>query len=535
MRALLAVAALLLGAATLPAAETLDAKKAKAYLGEVKKHLLQSYIERDRVKEEMLHASAIRGMTSALDHKDFSSLDAETRRAVKEALKGKATVDEAVDAAHGAAPDLDLIRLADHGARAMIRQTGDPFSRILTQEDMMKLMRMIQDGGREATAGCAVQAQDGKASVFYVQYGTPAYEEGLRIGDEVLEIRGKKAGTLSSEEIDALLKLPMGETLEIKVRRYGKEYAFRLRQRKAEPQVVLPRYLGQGVGYLRITLFDLTLVRDARKALEGLKAQGMTSLILDLRHNPGGALPAATGVADLFLKQNLIIARTVSYYKPSIGGLRLPWLGIDPEYKTKARSDFEDVPMVCLIDGASASASELLAGALKDHGRAFLIGDKTYGKGLGQSAIILSSMGLQRYLYLSVMKYTTPHGHEVNHKGVQPDLAFREEPPPVEKFDAAWKLRESGKLERYLDAHWGAGLEKLADYDAFETAGYPEFEKFYAELGTSLARDDVRGELRRAARARMAAEGASWVTDLQTDLPLQRALAELLDRAGKKE
>lgn len=535
MRTLAVLLVVVAGTPPARASEADDTRKAKAYLREVKKHLLESFVDRERMKDQALVAAAVKGMKAALDHGDFAGLDADVRAAVKEALADRESIEEALDAAHERCAEIDFIKLADHGARGMLKEAGDPFSRILTQQDMMKLFKIMQEGGREATAGCVVQVKDGKGSVYYVQYGTPAYEEGLQIGDEVLEIRAKKPSTLTPDRIDELLKLPVGESMELKVRRYGKEYAFTLTQRKGDAEgAVRYRYLGQGIGYLRVTLFDLNLVREVRNALSELSREGMKGLIFDLRHNPGGALPAATGVADLFLKQGLVIAKTVSHYKPAIAGIRLPWLAIEPEYKTKSRSDFEEVPMVCLIDGASASASELLAGALKDHGRAVLIGETTYGKGVGQSPIMLSSMPLQRYLYLTVMRYTTPTGTEVDKKGVAPDVQFRQERPPAERFDALFELRRSGRLEQYVDGHWAAELKRRAEYDAFETSRYPGFDAFYAGLKTSLGKDEVRGEIRRAIRRKMAEEGTVWVSDLQTDVVLQRGLVQLLDKLEKE-
>src|SRR6185436_15353816 len=199
--------------------------------------------------------------------------------------------------------------------------------------------------------------------------------------------------------------------------------------------------------------------------LNNLKRLGMRGLILDLRHNPGGALPAATGVADLFLAQGLKITNTVSHYKPSVGGLRLPIGGINDDFVTKVRSEYESIPMVCLINRASASASEMLAGALKDHKRAMLIGETTYGKGVGQTPILLSSMLMKRYLYLTVLRYTTPNGTTVDHKGVPPDLAFDDGRPSADTFAAEWALRRTGAVDQYRDAHWNAGLRRLADND----------------------------------------------------------------------
>jgi carboxyl-terminal processing protease len=510
-----------------------DARKAKSYLREVKRHLLESYIDREKLKDADLSAAALRGMAGAMDHKDFAALGAPDRAAVRKAIGSEETIDGALDAAVGAASGLDAIKLADHAAQAMVRQTGDPFSRILTQEDFQKLLKMLQEGSKEEHAGCALQLDGGKVKVVYVQFGTPAYEEGVEIGDEVVEIRGKPAADLSPEEINEALRLPEGDALELKIGRYAKQYEFKLVPTGGSKKVVRSEYLGQGIGYLRIAMFDLSLASDVKKALQELRTQGMRALILDLRHNPGGALPAATAVADLFLGQDLMITRTKSNYKPSIGGLRIPGFGGDMDFKTKAKSDFESMPMVCLVNKASASASELLAGALKDHKRATLIGETTYGKGVGQTPIFLNSMFMKRYLYLTVMRYTTPNGNEVDHKGVAPDVESAEPRLSAEKFDALVSLRSGGELAKYFAMHWTSEVRKAAVNDAFEPSRYPEFAAWYKRVRPGLSADEFREELRRTARRKIAAEGHVWACDLQTDRTLQRGLVELLDRLGQ--
>ena len=111
-----------------------------------------------------------------------------------------------------------------------------------------------------------------------------------------------------------------------------------------------------------------------------------------------------------------------------------------------------------------------------------MIGETTYGKGVGQTPIILSSMMMKRYLYLTVMRYTTPNGTQVDHKGVKPDLAEDDGRPSPDVFDAEWALRRSGAVEKYRDAHWTPAIRKLADNDGFETAGYEGFDDFYGGL-----------------------------------------------------
>jgi carboxyl-terminal processing protease len=515
----LLIALLLFQAAAAPPAG--DLRKARAYVREVKKHLLESYIDSDRVKEEDLVVAGIRAMAGASTGKG------------KDAVLAEASLEDALEAASTADPEADLIALADAAARAMVAAIGDPYSHLFTDEEMNRLAKAMQGQGRDESAGLMLQNRGGKVVVAYVQYGYPAYQEGVEIGDEVVLVRGKKAAEVRPEALNEIVRLPAGDTLELRLRRDGREYDFRIPARKTSVKDVRYEYLGQGVGYLRLTIFDLSLVKEVRAALDAMTRAGMKGLILDLRHNPGGALPAATGVADLFLPQGLTITNTVSHYKPSVGGLAIPGLSLDREFVTKDRSPYETLPMVCLINRASASASELLAAALKDHKRATLIGETTYGKGVGQTAILLSSMLMKRYLYLTVMRYTSPNGTAVDHVGVPPDLAFDDGRPSAERFAAEWALRRSGAVERYRDAHWDGTLRRLADADGFEISRYDGFDAFYAGLETTLTKDQVREEVRRSARRRMEDEGKVWMTDLQTDRVLQRGLVEVVDRLAR--
>ncbi|HEX7900693.1 MAG TPA: S41 family peptidase [Planctomycetota bacterium] len=508
-----------------------DVRKAKAYLSEVRKHLLRSYLERERMSEVGLAAAALKAFAKALKEVD---LPEDQREAARAALGNEETADGALEAIARAAPAADVNALADRAAEAMVRETGDPFCRILTQDEMTRLVKMIGGGGKEVTAGVMVQPRADGLAVMYVQACTPADEEGVEVGDLVTRAGDRAVGGLSPDEAIEALKIPPGGALELTVTRGGRDYAFRLRAPKAGVPTVRWQSLGQGVGYVRLTLFDGAALKDVRAALQALAKDGLKGLIFDLRRNPGGALPAATGIADLFLPQDLLIARTVCHYTPSLGGLKFPGLTPPAEYKTRQATDFETMPMVCLVDGGSASASELLAGALKDHRRATLVGGKTYGKGVGQSPIVLSSMFLQRYLYLTVLRYSTPLGHEVDHVGVAPDVEARAAALDADAWDARWKLRRDGALERWLDGRWGPKLAKAAEYDGFETAAWEGFDGLYAGLGTALSKDVVREELRRAARRRAMEEGAAWACDPQADVVLQRGLVVLLDRMEGK-
>jgi carboxyl-terminal processing protease len=519
MRLLPALLAVVLSGAAPGDGATQDSR---AYLEEVRRHLRESYVDGASLDDAKLTAAAIRGLDGALARAG--------REAARAALKGQDTIAGALDAAAAADPGLDLGPAADAAARAMVAETGDPYSRILEAGDLKQLVRMIFGGGAEPMAGLAVELAGGRARASYVQLGSPADREGLELGDEIVSLGGRAAKDLKAEDLAGLLRLPAGRVLEIVVRRHGKPYAYTLKgDGRSPPPTVLSESLPEGVGSLRLTIFDAGAADEVRSALRKLRARGLRGLVLDLRQNPGGALAAAVGIADLFLPEGLVVANLTSPYRPTLGGFKLPGLELPAEFKTASRSGFEEVPMVCLVDGASASASEFLAGSLRDHGRAVLVGAKTYGKGVGQTPILLTSMLFRRFLYLTVMRYTTPQGRAVDHVGVEPHVPAGPVRFGAEDFDAVRSLRTGGALERYLDGRGPEELRRLAAYDRFETASWPGFDDFHRGLGTRLAPDAVREQLRLAARRRTALEGC----DLQGDAALQRAVAELLDRLPK--
>ncbi|MEK7867462.1 MAG: S41 family peptidase, partial [Planctomycetota bacterium] len=205
----------------------------------------------------------------------------------------------------------------------------------------------------------------------------------------------------------------------------------------------------------------------------------------------------------------------------------------------------------------SASASELLAGALQDLERGTLIGETTYGKGIGQSAVPLfstsSMMGggrgvdwgkgaspfmPNRFLYLTVMRYYLPSGRSIHHKGVVPDVEVALDQPNEGAFRAIRGLTASGAIGEYLDAQWddhAEEFEALADYDDYSSEGYPEFASFYKGLETDLSEDAVRGAVRTEVRRRVAADRKKpFLTDLEADNQLQTGVLLLTEELEGK-
>src|SRR5688572_473897 len=196
-----------------------DLRKAKAYVSEVRKHLLRSYLERERMSEAKLAAAALQALAKGLKEVD---VPAEQRRDALAALDDEETIDGALEAIARAAPAVDVNALADLAASGMVRETGDPFCRILTQDEMTKLVKMIGGGGKDVTAGVMVQPKEDGLAVAYVQACTPADEEGLNVGDLILRIGDRPVGGLTADQAGEALKIPAGGALELTARRGGR-------------------------------------------------------------------------------------------------------------------------------------------------------------------------------------------------------------------------------------------------------------------------------------------------------------------------
>ncbi|MBI3096657.1 MAG: PDZ domain-containing protein [Planctomycetes bacterium] len=561
-RMLLAFLVLVLsGAVAARAADKSTEKKLKyvsTFLEEVRHHLMESYIDGDKIAETDLLNACIAGMKDAMAHDDFEKVPSETRDALKSSLPAQpAEVDDVVDAlrsfceAH-ADHGVDLERLADHGARRMVAFIKDPYSRLFETKDIMKLLNLLNGGERDKSIGISISNEDGgDYRVGYAMYGYAAYEAGIEMGDTLLSIDGKDLKKMPIKEANEMLQAEPGTKLTLKVMRDGwlHPYEFQVTQKKNKSKDVIFKMIPGKIGYLRMTIFDMNLSEAVQKALDRMRRDGMKALVLDLRHNPGGALPAATAVADKFIGGNKLITYTESHLKldmPEIVRM-LQQQGVEghQEFRAKDGSPFEKMPMVVLVDHASASASEMLCGALQDTGRAILIGETTYGKGVGQSPVpLFKSGGLipKRFLYMTVMRYYLPTGRSIHHHGVEPDLTVAPEKVSGEKFEKLWQLRHGGALTNYLDAHFAANREtfkKLAVYDGFSAEPYPEFQALVLEVTKgnkiALSADEIRQELRRAVRERIQIEGSfTYAYDLQGDVPLQAAVVELAGQLGEK-
>jgi carboxyl-terminal processing protease len=242
--------------------------------------------------------------------------------------------------------------------------------------------------------------------------GGPASEAGLRVGDQITQIDGQAVDGLGLDEAAGRLQGEEGTAVEIVVTRPdATSRSLRLTRRPIEVQSVAGARIvdpALGVGYVQLNGFQKSSTAELRRAIGGLQQRGLRSLVIDLRGNPGGLLNVAVDIADLFLDQGVIVSTRGRASNQSA------------TYAAHAGGAF-GIPLAILIVHDSASASEILAGALKDHKRALIVGERSYGKGSVQSIFPLKSAPAG--LKLTTAKFYSPHDRPYSERGVEPDVA----------------------------------------------------------------------------------------------------------------
>ncbi len=294
------------------------------------------------------------------------------------------------------AGEVDSAALLTVAIRGMLAAL-DPHSNYLTPREYADLRQ--EQESEFFGVGVTINQRRGRVYVISVIPGTPADRAGLRYGDAILAVDGQSAEGWSTQEVARRVRGERGTTVELTIERAGE--AMPLTFRIVRTPIPLPTIrtafmIRPGIGYIGLTWgFQSTTTEELDEQLRRLKAQGIKALILDLRGNPGGLLDQALGIASRFLRPGETIVRI---------------RGRTRERHFKAESErMEDMPMVALINRASASASEIVAGALQDHDRALIVGETSFGKGLVQTVIPLLR-GAAGALVLSTARYYTPSG-----------------------------------------------------------------------------------------------------------------------------
>ncbi len=317
--------------------------------------------------------------------------------------------------------EVEPSRLVHSSIRGMLR-TLDPHSNFLERRDYVSLQE--RQKGSYHGLGIAVQMIDGNLTVVSPFEGTPAYRLGIRAEDIISKIEGEETRGMALNEAVKRLRGPKGSEVTISITRAGYDRPLDFTIVRDEIRLRSVPYafnLEDGVGYVRIADFTETTDSELEESLQRLRQPGLTGLVLDLRDNPGGLLDQAVSVSNKFLKKGSLIVYTRG---------RTP--GSDQDYLANRPSPHDDLPLVVLVSRGSASASEIVAGAIQDHDRGLVVGENTFGKGLVQSIYRISE---DNGLALTTAKYFTPSGRSIqrDYSGSFDDYylsARRQEPPP---------------------------------------------------------------------------------------------------------
>lgn len=306
--------------------------------------------------------------------------------------------------------EVDSRQLIEGAIKGMLA-TLDPHSGYLDPDFYQDLQ--VQTKGEFGGLGIEITIRDGLLVVVAPMEGSPAEKAGIRAGDAIVKIEGKFTKEFSLVDAVKRLRGPKGTPIDISIYRKGQPDLIdvTLIRDNITVKSVRSRYLGEGYGYVRVNQFMERTAEDLKSALKNLghssQAGEIKGLILDLRNNPGGLLTQAIMVSDMFLKEGIIVytdGRMESQKQKFYAHGR----GTEPEY-----------PMIVLVNGGSASAAEIVAGAFKDHGRALILGTQTFGKGSVQTITPLENGGA---ITLTTALYYTKSGNSIQAKGVRPDI-----------------------------------------------------------------------------------------------------------------
>ena len=302
---------------------------------------------------------------------------------------------------------VDAKKLIRGAIRGMLR-TLDPHTTYLNPEFFKEMQ--VETTGRFGGLGVEISIRDGVLTVVTPIEDTPAYKAGVQAGDQIILIEKEPTKDLSLQEVVKKLRGKPGTKVKISVRREGEEelLPFTITRRIIRIKSVRSRMLPEDIAYIRVRSFQNGTGREVKDALASLKDEGARALVLDLRNNPGGLLSQAVSVSDIFLKAGSLIVYTKGRMT-------------DQEHRFTSTHEVPggEIPMAVLVNAGSASASEIVAGALQDLERAKLIGVKTFGKGSVQTVVPLSDgSGLR----LTTALYFTPKGKRIQGEGIEPDI-----------------------------------------------------------------------------------------------------------------
>ena len=376
--------------------------------------------------------------------------------------------------------EVDDETLVNGAIKGMLAEL-DPHSSYIYGDGYERLTTMI-DGNYQGL-GISVQGEDGAVKVVSPFKGSPADKAGLKAGDYITHINGNLIVGLELDDAISQMRGPAGTSITLTVVRAGRDAPFDVKVTRGviELEPVTYEMKDGNVGYISVNEFSRDVGRDVAQALADLRKQAggrLTGLVLDLRRNPGGSLDEAVALSDLFLSEGQIVSQRGRGRRDTV------YYDAESVYPGDVAGG---TPMIVLIDAGSASASEIVAGALQDQNRAVVMGERSFGKGSVQTLLPLSR---NTALKLTTALYYTPSGRSVQEGGIEPDIRVPQLSDPDMATRAKFTFRESD-LQRHIVNEQDLKNEQLeidnkadprftATPEELEAQGIEDFQLHYA-------------------------------------------------------
>lgn len=304
--------------------------------------------------------------------------------------------------------DLDEEKMQEIAIKGYVAGLDDQYTEYLTKDEYEELLVTV-NGDYVGIGIYMYQNSDGNIVILMPMENSPALEAGLLAGDIIVSINGEECSNISIEEAAAKIKGEETTTVQLEILRGTEKITKIVERRTVEIPSSSAEILENNIGYIELTTFDSNSAENVSKYLNDFKTKGIKSVIIDLRNNTGGIVSEAIGFSELFVKNGNIIMR--SYNKT------------DKETIVKSESrETIEMNIVILVNEYSASATEIVAGALKDNGVATIVGTQTYGKGVMQEVVPLFEGALK----LTVEEFKTPNGDKINGVGITPDIVVED-------------------------------------------------------------------------------------------------------------
>ena len=295
--------------------------------------------------------------------------------------------------------------LKEGAVRGYIEGLGDPYTEYISKEEMEEYMQDTLGNYVGIGIYMTTNTKNGHIVVLATMKGSPAENAGLKPGDEIIGVDGEDCTTKNSTEVSNKIKGEEGTTVKLEILRDNQTLNFEVKRENIKVNPVEGKVVNNNIGYIKFTSFDETTAEDFKTTYEKLASQNIQSLIIDLRNNGGGLVDQAVDIADYFLEKGQVVI-----YEVDKNG--------NEEAEMSENDPIINMPVVILTNENTASASEILAGSLKDYGKATIVGTTTYGKGVIQQILSFKDgSGLK----ITTEEYQTPNHNKINKIGIEPD------------------------------------------------------------------------------------------------------------------